>query len=382
MKEQAHERIVNKFNQLIDIFTNERPNTVFEMNRAWSATYLTYIKAYFGVIYLYFLRIEDSRKYFFQTFRNKEVIDCLNQEEIVILGNRQHLAACRASNFKLIWVGGIVAAIVIATRGGHTLPLRLQLYLAKKSMGKPRKYFFLYEDTTPVGIFFAIFANEHSHISICIQHGTPMIKELWLDGLLCRYNLLYQLSMKEDMNPESNYFELGPPFDIIKGEDVSFMIILVGTGYSVVKPSFYRRSLDCYQRIANQLNNSVWKVIYRPHPCERGFDYSSHFSNVDKSSKVTCLSGARKLFIGYQSSLLFEAKTFGHSAITLIDPDTYMIKSFTPNAELDASCVENIEGVIVRLHSEMKKCPARAIPPLKERFMPILRKIESDTHRV
>jgi len=376
-----HEKIINNLNKTINLFIEGLPDSVVEINKTWNTNYFAYIKAYIGVIYLCLLRIPISRKYAFQTFRNREIIECLNPEEILILGGRQYFSACRKQNYKLIWTGGIMAAVVVASRAGHTLPLRLQIRLAKRVMQGSKKYIFLYEDTTPLGIFFAIFANDHAHISICIQHGTPSVKELFLDGLLCQYNLLYQLGYKDDMNPDSIYFELGPPFDAEVNDDISSTLILVGTGLQGLLPAFYSKSLDCYQQIKNLMQPLGWNVVYRPHPAERPINYSSHFSNVDTSSNGTCLSGARKIFIGYQSSLLYEAQAFGHAVITLIDPDVFKIKLFIPDIEIDATCLGSIASSIIELHSDMKNRPIRNFLRLKERFLQILGEIELQSER-
>jgi len=350
---------------------------VLEMNRAWNANYFTYIKAYIGIIYLYMLRIGNRRKYAFETFRNKTIIECLKPEEVLILGGRADYYACRANNYQFVWIGGVVAAIIVATRDGHILPLKLQISLARKRFEASKRYFLLYEDQLPVGIFFAIFANEYSHISICIAHGVPSTEELILDGFLCKYHLLYQLDHKDDLRPDSIYFELGPPFDIEWGDDVSSTIILVGTGLQALMPTFYRKSLDCYRQIRNILEDLGWNVVYRPHPSERAHNFASHFSAVDTSSKVSCLSGSKKLFIGYQSTLIYEAKAFGHTVVTLGDPDVGKLKRFTPDKEIAATSVESIKDSLSELHAESKKRPHQRLRPLRDRFLPILREIEA-----
>ncbi len=376
-----HETIATNFNQLINTATNEFPGAAAEIRKAWSANCAAYIKAYLGVIYLYFLKIDLSRKYVFQTFRNKEIIECLNAGEVVILGGRKDFYACRNNNYKFIWTGGIMAAIIIAARTGHTLPLRAQLHLVEKTLGGSKKYFFLYSDLTPIGIFFAIFANECLHVSACIQHGVPLIDDPWVDGLLCKYILLYKLADKDIGGVNSIYLEVGLPFDVEIREGASSTIVLVGTGYSGARPRFYRESLACYQKIKSQLNILAWRVVYRPHPCELPNDYLGYFSDVDTSPKATCLSGTRKIFIGYQSTLLYEAKALGHSVIALTNTSMGKLKSFTPNVEIAASDIRNIESNIIQLHSEMRNTPIRTSLSVRDRFLPILKEMESHNNR-
>ena len=371
-----HDIIIRKLKNTIAIYTEGRAYAVSELNKEWNTHCYTYIKAYIGVIYLYFQAIKGPRKYIFQTLRNKEIIECLNPEDITVIGSRNEFFACKKQNYQFIWDGGIAAAVIVAARGGSTLPLRLQISLAKKATGRSRKYFFLYEDTLPIGIFLVTIANERPHVSICIEHGVHSTKEVLLEGLSCRYNLLYQLDHKEGLNGKSVCLELGPPFDVEVSNELSSSIILVGTGFQGLFPSFYRKSLDCYRKILNVFEKTGWRVVYRPHPSERPANYSSHFTHVDKSLKTTCLSGPRKIFIGYQSTLLYEAKVFGHSVIALRDPDVGQLKRFMPNKEMDAADIDDIESVVNQLHSEMRKTTLPKIAPLNQRFSAALKRIE------
>ncbi|MCX7155353.1 MAG: hypothetical protein NTW45_02770 [Rhodocyclales bacterium] len=346
----------------------------------FKVSYTTQIKAWLGVLYLFRLTVLNSRKYIFETFRNRELIACLNPRDVLILGGKPDLHQCLENGYGLFRTGGIEAAILVAWRRGRTAPLILQIYLAKKLL-RGRKYFFLWEDTLPVGIFFSLLGNSCHHSTICIQHGFHSAGASGAglnDGALCKYNLLYALEQKEHIpSSDTAIFELGLPYDVASSNEISREIVLVGTGEHEYRRDFYFRSLDFYKRVQEQLRGRGWAVTYRPHPDEHGSDYSSLFPAVDEGTKLACLSGPRKTFIGYVSTLLYEARTLGHCVICVTDPAMHK-NSFTPNAEIDADDARNIETVIDNLHSEMETILVPRPRPIRDRFLAILGEIEMD----
>lgn len=375
--QQMHEKIIHHLDRLLNAYTNTFPaSAVKAFNSGTRVTYATHIKAWVGVVHLLMLRISNSRRYVFETFRYKEIIDCLKPKEILILGGRKDLHTCLKNGYGFFWTAGIDAAIILAWRGRNMAPLKLQIKLARKQFKRNKKYFFLYEDTLPVGLFFALLGNSCSHPTVCIQHGFYVTEPFLLDGLLCRYHLLYALEQKILMHPSnSTFFELGPPFNVVYATQISNEIVLVGTGENGLWPDFYVRSLDVYSRIQEQLSERGWNVIYRPHPSEAKSDYSPYFPETDKRSKVACLSGTKKIFVGYVSTLLYEAKISGHSVLCLIDPAMPKI-AFIPNGIIDANSLANIEDVVRDLHSEMENTSVHKLPPLRDRFLSILKGIE------
>jgi hypothetical protein len=382
MEKQLHEQIIHQFNKTLSIFAKRFGNIAIESYaRNYRVTYATYIRAWLGVIYLITLRISSSRKYIFQEFKNIDLINCLKPENILILGGRSNYRICLERGYGLFWTGGISAAIVLAWRGGSMAPLKLQIKLAKNKLKGRKKYFFLYEDTHAVGIFFALLGSRCSHPTVCIQHGFLQLETPIADGTLCQYNLVYALEQKVIFEKlmkidTSTFFELGLPFDVNYGSGISNSIVLVGTGEHHMRREFYFRSLDVYIRIKNQLSQRGWHVIYRPHPSELESDYSPYFLDSDTGSKVACLSGPRKIFIGYMSTLLYEALSSGHSVLRLTDPAMTEDVAFTPNVTISPDSLVNIDEVVRGLRLEMKRRVFRKLPSIQDRFLSILRKIE------
>jgi hypothetical protein len=385
MELKIHEEIIYQFNKTLSIFRKYYGNIASEFqNKNYSVTYATYIRAWLGVIYLIVLRIPSSRKYIFQEFKNMELINCLKPENIIILGGKSNYSICLKRGYGLFWTGGISAAVLLAWRSGRMAPLKFQIKLAKNKLNSSKKYFLLYEDTHAVGIFFALLGGRNYHSTVCIQHGIYQLEAPIVDGTLCLYNLVYALSQKVTFEKlmktfATTFFELGPPFDVNYGSEISNCIVLVGTGEHDMRREFYFRSLDIYIRIKNQLSKCGWTVIYRPHPSESESDYSPYFREADRGSKVACLSGPRKIFIGYISTLLYEAILTGHSVLRLTDPAMKEEITFTPNVTVNPDCIFSIDEVVSGLCSEMKRTDVRKLPPIEDRFISILQKIELES---
>jgi hypothetical protein len=388
MKPQAlHEKIVCDLKTMIEIFASAYPASSQQMDKTYRSIPATYIKAWLGVVYMLTSRSLRSRKYLFETFKNKELIDCLDPKDICILGGRFDRQACSTHGYGYFWTGGVMAAIIVALRDGRTTPLRLQIAFAQRKLKSRNTYIFLYTDVLPISNFFALLGDSCSLPTICVAHGwwVPLKSEILIDdGEHCRFNLLYSMQQKPfNQSSRSTFFELGPPFDAECGEEISNEVVLVGTGAKGMMPEFYFRSLEVYSSILEQLGGCGWNVRYRPHPNEDPSGYSTHFTDVDKRPKSICLSGSRKLFVGYESTLLYEAKTFGHSVVRLLD-STITEPSFAPNAISFApnailktdSVATTIEATIDRLHREMHNAPIIKIPPVRDRFLSILAQIQ------
>jgi hypothetical protein len=231
------------------------------------------------------------------------------------------------------------------------------------------------EDTLPVGSFFATIGNALKSPPILLQHGYITGTEILIDGKQCTYNILYSIDQARFIqNENAKSFELGPPFDIVNSEDIVNEEVLVGTGGKGYIPELYYKALDVYMQIEKKLFMAGISVLYRPHPNEDYADYHSKFNKIDKRSTSECISGPKKIFIGYVSTLFFEAKSFGHGIIAIINPKEPTL-AYKPDFEINANDIGNPEQVVLQIQKQLELNNKTKFLSLEERFKGIIREL-------
>ncbi len=306
----------------IKIYLNKFPNSRNEINQFFNINLFDNLKAFFGLLNLFFINFYN-KEFIFITTRNKSIIQCLDKNNILVFGTNFDKKYCNKSGIKFYWHSGIHSAIKLFYNRNSTFFLNIYTTLLNKKL-KNLKYLILYEDTLPLGIYFTEFCRDKNKISICIQHAAHTILPfLPVDGFSSKYNLVYDKDQKtfyKDSN--SVLIILGLTYDFNKIIEKSKTIILVGTGYYGLDPVFYKRSLKIFSLIKNTLLTDGFNVLYRPHPNENyNIEIQNYFKNneIDQSSAAILLSKTRKIFIGYNSSLLYEASKIGHIVINIFD---------------------------------------------------------------
>lgn len=375
--QQVRNSVINQFNHMVDIYLKTYPVSAIEFERSFKVTGKTYIKAWIGVWYLFFLRIPANRTYFFENFRYQEIINIFETGEVGILGGREDRDKCREKGLFFLWTGGIVAAILVGAKKKHSLPLLLQIQVLKMRLRKRKRFFFLFEDTVPVGSFFALFGNAFMHPSVFIQHGIAVKGGILADGQLARYDLLYSIEQQYNINNNDCVsFELGPPYDVNYAETISKEVVLVSSGSKGYWPELYFKQMDLFRSMEQLLSGAGWNVVYRPHPDEDPIDFQSKFKNVDRRNKVHLLSDSFKVFIGYNSTLLFEAQTYGHVLVCLNDPQMFSFP-FEADFLIELDELDNINCYVTKAFEKMHTRAIKKLLPLKERFFSIFKEIEA-----
>ena len=365
---------VKNYNELVNFYLDFSASSFAEYEKAYKVDSITYLKAWVSIIYFYFIKIPESLKYIFENYRRKEIIDTFKNDEVMIIGGRPDHAEAKKRGYKYLWSGGIVAAIVIAAKKGKTAALRYQINILRTKLGRSRKFIFVWEDTTPEGFFLANFANTFDHTSIHLQHGTTAAGVYKvINGDKCKYNILYALSQKKELNNQSTIaYELGPPFDIKPIKGVSKQVVLVGSGEEF---ELYFKSLDTFAAIEKKLKNVGWPVFYRPHYCENKADYEHRFSKIDRSNKIDLLSGELKIFIGINSTLLFEAQSFGHGVLILKDVK-FPPYLFKPDITIEVDDINTIHHHINYVYENLINKAVENLAPLHSRFAAIFKDIQ------
>lgn len=181
----------------------------------------------------------------------------------------------------------------------------------------------VHSDALPFARAFVIAANSMHAESICIQHGhfysETQVAEI--DGFLCTTNIVRSSVDGEliaAISPNSKII-LAPGFFKLSIETAPELqsapvILLLGEGFYSVDKNFDKDYTTRLQQISLELELEGAKVIFRPHPSERKFNWKGRFSKVDISPIEKVLSQVDAV-IGYGSTMLFEAASVDVLAI-------------------------------------------------------------------
>jgi len=338
--------IINEINLSFNLFTKNGFSNFY--NIYLPKNNYNFFKYIFGLIYLLY-RPKCTEKYIFLEFRNYLYATKLEINNVLFISSF-------SSNFKkkkIFLYTGLITAISYSIRYNITLPLCIYIRLYKKIFNTNEKYFFLHEDTLPIGIFLTSFAKYYNHKSICIEHGHPLSNFDIIDGRRSSINLLMTNARKKLLPQNSIIIEIGLPYEIVTNKILSkpSEVIFIGTGW-VQNVDLYKKSLQIFKSLLNLIiTKSDYRIFYRPHPMENKFKNLYDIFDVNQVEKIQLLSTSPKLFIGFSSTLLFEASYFGHPIIELVDIDLInnRLIGITPNNIYDLKCDTNFNDVVNNL---------------------------------
>ena len=267
---------------------------------------------------------EKPVKYIFQSLRYKEIIKSLNPSEVLILGNRSEFDYCKKNKYKFHWIGYLYHSTCIYLSKKNNFYLNKSINLLKKIIGinnNQHKYIFLWSDIELSGLVLsAIFENKKNFSVICIAHGFHFKPKKGLfylnDGHYCKYNLVWNSKQIQLFrNLKYSPFVLGLPYNIIIPKKVSNKIILIGHGE--VKSNVYEKTLQHFKLIYSLIDKNLFDVEYRPHTTEGIKKPKKYFSKINNENKLNLLQDSKKIYIGFVSSLLYEASMHNNYVIEL-----------------------------------------------------------------
>lgn len=261
----------------------------------------------------------------FQGTRDKLYHRVFSPGEVMIIGSDADREYARANGHAFASSSPVEGAVRIA------LSRRLDFFLLRqlRSWAKLlREYeqvgLFLYEDTQPLGAFFAnVAALAGSHVNVvCIQHGyfPRPLNDLPLDGSASQVNFVWDQKQAELIGC-SKAFAIGPPVSAIARSTKRPQIILVGTGTYYDGTGDFERTLSWYRSLLDRLPEDLQtQVLYRPHPNEMASRSIADriqelFPRLDLLPLAERLGGDVAVFVGSLSSVLFEAGYAGHVVV-------------------------------------------------------------------
>lgn len=265
-----------------------------------------------------------NRIYIFEGLRNKEYMAAFSPETVFLVGSHQEKDYAITHGYGFIWSFPMQSSIHSNLSRGWTYPAIRQLQFWTKLLAKfDRVIFFLQEDTQPLGTFFVYLARSMPTTvsSVCIQHGYFLKYHYPIrnEGALSDINFVWEMKQAELIGSNKlKTFEIGLPYIAQAKPTSELNVVLVGAGMVDSGSGIYERSIKTYTEINKLLAGEMGvNVFYRPHPNEYNDKkliaaLRDSFSLVESKDKLIQLNGPRALFIGVESSLLYEAGVAGH----------------------------------------------------------------------
>jgi len=264
------------------------------------------------------------KKYIFVGLRYKDLLTALNKSNVLIVcRDKSEVLFAVKNNISFIY-GGMISNNVIESslkNINNNLILDVKKYYDILNKIPKNSFLILTSDTKPIDIFFLKISQKHcSNIKIiCIQHGIFPILDpnvYVAEGENSPINLLYdeyQLNAAKRYIKNSNLIILGPPWNIeIIREKGPLKIVLVGAGGSQ-----YHNTYDIFAILYNELRKLNINCVYKPHPTENKENIKLYFDNNSIEEKKYLLSNNPKIFIGINSTLMYEAFICGHTVYNL-----------------------------------------------------------------
>jgi hypothetical protein len=368
--------IVNRTKNWLQIFSIYSPKFLINRNNQ-EKKLSNLLKAFIGCFVN--KKIPKSNSLIiFEYLRNIDLYKYFLSQEVLIFGSNKEKIFSKKNSLNFMWSFPIESAVIIAKKYNFYFFLNIQIkWLLKLFKKYDRVVVFIYEDTQPFGATFAVIQkllNLNNLKIICIQHGYFSKNKYKVpnDGAISEYNFVWDSNQIELIGCEpKNTFLIGPLFEhnyfnLINSPDIVF----VGTGTQNAADSesefgYYYKLVNFFFEVNNSLPNEIRdKTRYRPHPAEIADHMTMSFiknifNNIDITDKNFTLNNKRKIFIGYDSSLLFEAGYCGHlvAHVNISDISIPVFKiDISFNHDQVVNCVEWIKTKYYEKNSQFDEC--------------------------
>jgi hypothetical protein len=325
-------------------------------------------------------------KYIFHGLRHRALLEILPRSEVLVLGGRNEYMYCLQKGYRFHWIGYISKSFQLYIFENKKQPFfRFIKYIRNLFLNKIKSntYLFLWEDTQPTGLTLSVALRSIPNLNIvCVAHGMFLrYKNEFVpaEGQQCKFNLVWAESQKK-MFKEKNgcaTFVLGLPYDVKPSSKLSRNVVLIGhCGLDGEKIEYFY-SLYHFCKIFTVLDKAGFNVSYRPHPQDNVNFVKSIFSKVSFEDKNTALALERRIYIGFMSSMLFEASKFGNIVIGL---DCSPILPIELDFDLDGYIIEsnypNLPEYLLSLLTKFSKIDDKQIDDFPKRFYNCIEQID------
>jgi len=239
--------------------------------------------------------------------------------------------------------------------------------------------FFLDEDTHPLGTFFIHLSKifPYNARTVCIQHGLffDTYYQIRKEGELSDINFVWD----ENQIPlikksKENMYVLGLAYNASAKVALKKTVYFIGTGMYNSGKDYDSYIIDAYAELSRELSKRKINNYYLPHPNEynsiRIKNLKKIFKNVAVINKVDLLNDRKGIFVGVESSLLYEAYIANHSVIRLkVDNTNFTFKTdfiYSANNSLYDDVINWIELDNLFPHSHNTNCKKNPLHRFQE----------------
>lgn len=328
----------------------------------------------FGLLSVNNFRVRGKRFVFFSS-RHAQLVARFGPHEATVIGGPADRRFAARAGLPFCFSGDLFVAAYNILFDHRFVPSRrvVQRWLRFFAQQQDRCHLVLPNDTLPVTTLLAMIARRCPNVVVsCVQHGLyDNVFDLDdIDGRNSHVNLVYDDSQRREMErrlPGALVEVMGlPGWHAAQREPDVPTAVMVGTGV-FENPARYRQALDVFSAAAAALARAGIRVEYRPHPSEgTATDAASRFP-LNRAGKDELLGDERKLFVGFSSTLLYEADAAGHGVFVLDDPllPAYALADFGHRiVSADVGRLESLAPAVFRQAQRDNHPPAG----VRERF--------------
>jgi len=301
-------------------------------------------KAFVGLFLTPKRKSLEEVEYILEGLRNIEYVKNYDPLTVLVMGSWNEAKHAKSIGYKFYWSFPIECSLILKKVYNINTFINYQFSAWSKALiHGNKKFVLLYEDTQPLGCFFAALSRlsllNSNCKTICIQHGyfSSLGSFSVVDGSFSEFNFVWDKgSIKTIGCDPLKAFQIGPQFQQRPENRKLNKVIFVGPGSNYDGTIEYDNTLKYYHEIINHVQVELQvKATYRPHPCEISDKTAtgklqSLFEKIENVSKEEILTRDRHIFVGTYSSLLFEAYCCGHVVIILD-----ICKCILPTLELE-----------------------------------------------
>lgn len=335
-----------------------------------------YISIFFvgGLLAILLFRKSKKGKHFFQGARYHDIHDLFPPENVVIIGGIKELRYARLKGYGFHWDGYIRKLFNIFYFLQSRVAFDVLFFIVRNLLGRQigiQGRIFLFEDTVQIGVPLASILRDITPV-VCIAHGFFAKANngfhVVCDGDLCSFNFIYEHYQKDFyFRDKETCFTLGLPYEVPLLDGVSREIILVEQSTTDM-PEEYILCLNRMQSLAKILNICGYKFTYRSRPGVASSFIMNGLCSIHNGDKMELLGGSRKIFIGFNSTLLYEAGAAGHVTIGLNDDELSYTRVFAVDFFISEIKAELVRGVLEEAFTSLETPHFKQIEPLRDRF--------------